>query len=271
METVAFFGSHPLGEECLKILDDTDAIEISVVVTYPKNYKSWWEGSVHQLALDLDYPVLLIEDEKEVLEYDVDYVLSVYYPNILDKELLQHPRKGALNLHQAELPRYQGSNVFSHSIMNARKDDYWKHGTTFHFMEEEVDSGDIIARGFVDITEEDTARSLYEKTRERSISLFEEMVPKMVAGEVHELRTPQSEFDGQNYFYYKSSLDGEKEISIEELADPENEVALFDKIRALDFPPFKPAYTTVGGKEIHLTKSSYKDFEDIFKNERELF
>jgi methionyl-tRNA formyltransferase len=271
MVKIAFFGSHPLGEKCLRVLDDEEDVEVSMVVTYEKDYNSWWDGSVHKLAEKLGYPVFTIEEENEVLEHEIDHLLSVYYPNILGKEILQHPNEGALNLHQAELPRYQGSNVFSHSIMNAREDDYWKHGTTLHFMEEEVDSGDVVDRRFAEITEEDTARSLYEKTRERSVQLFEETLPKIVSGEVHDMRTPQSEFDGPRYFYYKSSLDGEKRIPAEELADPEDELALYDKIRALDFPPFKPAYTEIGGKEIHLTKSSYENFGDVFRRESNLF
>ncbi|WP_267163509.1 methionyl-tRNA formyltransferase [Halovenus salina] len=271
MTDVAFFGSHPLGERCLQLLDDTPDIDISVVVTYPKKYDSWWAGSVHERALEFGYPVLEPDDERGVLNYEVDYIVSVYYPNILGEELLQHPDDGALNLHQAELPRYQGSNVFSHSIMNARDDDYWKHGTTIHFMAEEVDAGDVVDRRFVDITEEDTARSLYEKTREASAALFEETLPQIVSGEVHEMRTPQSEFNGPTYFYYKSSLDGKKEIPLEELADPADERALYDKIRALDFPPFKPAHTTVGGTDIHLTKSSYEEFGEMFRDQESLF
>lgn len=271
MTDIAFFGSHPLGEECLKILERSEDVEVKVVVTYPEGYDSWWHGSVHELSTELEYPTLAIEEEEDVLGYQFDYLLSVYYPNILGEEILNHPEEGALNLHQAELPRYQGSNVFSHSIMNARRDDYWKHGTTLHFMEEEVDSGDVVQRGFVDITEEDTARSLYEKTRQRSIRLFEEMLPKIVSGEVHEMRTPQSEFEGPRYFYYKSSLDGEKKIPRENLGNPGDDLTLYDKIRALDFPPFKPAYTEIGGREIHLTKSSYEDFEAFYREETNLF
>jgi methionyl-tRNA formyltransferase len=66
----------------------------------------------------------VIEDEQRLQEYPVEYLISVYYPNILEPELLAHPERGALNLHQAELPRYRRSNVFSHAIMNARPDDH---------------------------------------------------------------------------------------------------------------------------------------------------
>nr|WP_305794628.1 formyltransferase family protein [Halomarina rubra] len=207
--------------------------------------------------MEYGYEVATLAEERRVLEYDVDYLLSVYYPNILDGELLGHPERAALNLHQAELPRYRGSNVFSHSILNAREDDYWRHGTTLHVMAEEVDAGDVIGRNFVDITEDDTARTLYEKTRTASIDLFEEYLPHVVSGEIDDMETAQSEFEGERYFYAKDSLADRKEIPAERLASSDHEVQqeTYDLIRALDFPPFEPAYTTLDGHRIRLTAS----------------
>ena len=183
--------------------------------------------------------------------------MSVYYPNILGPALLSHPDRLPLNLHQAELPRYRGSNVFSHAIMNARPDDHWRQGTTLHVMAEDVDAGDIVARKFVEITEEDTARTLYERTREASIELFEAHLPHVVSGAIDDMGTPQEAFDGKRYFYTKDSLDGEKEIPPEAIGDPDRETELFDRIRALDFPPFEPTYTVLNGRRVYLTATSY--------------
>jgi methionyl-tRNA formyltransferase len=260
MVKIGYFGSHPLGETCLELLHEYDETEVSAVVTYPEDYDSWWSGSVYELASNLGYPVITTENEDRILDYDIDYLVSVYYPNILGEELLSHPSQGALNLHQAELPRYRGSNVFSHAILNAREDDYWKYGTTIHFMAEEVDTGDVVDRKFVDITETDTARSLYEKTQQKSVELFEETIPKIFSGKVHKMRTPQEDFEGKQYFYPKTSLDGEKEIPFEDLCKGDSD-EIYDKIRALDFPPFKPAYTVFNGQEIHLTLNSYEDLD----------
>jgi methionyl-tRNA formyltransferase len=257
MTTIAFFGSHPLGERCLEYLHNHSDVTVSVVVTYPEDASNWWNGSVHDLATDLGYPVLSLAEEDKVSDYPVDYLLSVYYPNILGPDILNHPREAAVNLHQAELPRYRGSNVFSLSIMNAREDDYWQHGTTMHVMAETVDAGDILARNFVDITETDTAQSLYEKTRDASMALFKETLPALIADDIDEMRTPQETFDGPRYFYAKDSLDGMKEIPREMVADPAEERALYDRIRALDFPPFEPAYTYLGDQKVYLTKSGY--------------
>lgn len=262
MTSIAFLGSHPLGEACLQRLYDEPEIDIDNVVTYPKGYESWWDGSLYELAQELGLHTITIDQEEMLLDRQFDYIISVYYPNILGPDILDTPKEGALNLHQAELPRYRGSNVFSHSIMNAREDDHWKHGTTMHFMAEEVDAGDIVGRRFAEITEDDTAWTLYEKVRSESITLFEELLPKIISDEVHEMRTPQSEFDGKQYFYSKNSLDREKEIPLKALTNPDREIEMYDKIRALDFPPFEPAHTRLNDRKLYLTKMSYENLFD---------
>jgi methionyl-tRNA formyltransferase len=260
MPRVAFFGSHPLGERCLELLDAHPDLGVAVVVTYPRGYDAWWEGSVHERALELGYDVRTRDEADSVLDVPVDYLLSVYYPDILGEALLDHPDELPLNLHQAELPRYRGSNVFSHSIMNARADDHWQHGTTLHVMAPDVDAGDVIDRAFAEIRERDTARSLYERVRERSVELFERWLPALADRSVADHRTPQSAFDGERYFYAKSSLDGLKEIPAEALADPERETELYDRVRALDFPPHEPAWTRLAGEKVYLTTEGYERF-----------
>lgn len=261
MTAIAFLGSHPLGEACLRRLHDHPDVEVPVVVTYPRGKEHWWDGSVHELALEFNYKVLTLSEEDDLLEYGFDWIISVYYPNILGETLLDHPQEGALNLHQAELPRYRGSNVFSHSIMNARDDDYWQHGTTLHFMAPRVDAGDIVARRFAEITEEDTAWSLYQRVREESIALFEEQLSHIVDGSISDARTPQESFDGERYYYAKNSLNGLKEIPVEALTDPNRETELYDRIRALDFPPHEPAWTRLDGNKVYLTKDGYARFD----------
>lgn len=255
MTSVALFGSRPLSQTCLKLLHDHADVSVKAVVTYPEDHEGWWDGSLHTEAQQKGYHIV---EEEDVFDYDIDYIISVLYYDILSKELLQHPTYGGLNLHQAELPRYRGSNTFSHAIMNARNDDYWKYGTTLHFMSEEVDEGDIIARKFVDINEQDTSKSLYIKTEQASAELFDEQLSNIVSGKVQTMRTPQSEFDGKTYFYNKTSLTGKKEIPLETIVHDESH-AVYDKIRALDFPPFEPAYTNIAGNKVYLTRTSYEE------------
>ena len=250
MISVAHLGSRPLSRRCLQLMHNHEDVNVAAVVTYPENHDGWWEGSLRELADDLDYPVV---ETESLYNFDLDYLISTLYYDILEEELLEHPSHGGLNLHQAELPRYRGSNSFSHAIMNAREDNYWKYGTTLHFMNKKVDQGDIVARKFVDVTEDDTAKSLYNKTEDASVELFKDVLPEIVSGEVDEMRTPQSEFDGPTYFYNKDSLKNKKYVDPARLGSEDTQQQVYDTIRAVNFPPFEPAHTELNGETIYLT------------------
>ena len=85
------------------------------------------------------------------------------------------------------------------------------------------------------------------------------MLPAMVSDEIMEMGTPQDEYPGERYFYTKASLDGEKAIDPETLADPEHQDEVYDKVRALDFPPFEPAWVELeDGRKLYLTASDYE-------------
>lgn len=261
MVTVAVFATHGLGAECLKLLHNHPEINIPIVVTYAPDTETWWTESVYETATDLNLSIVSLSEQDTVFDHEINYLLSVYYPKILDEEFLSHPTQGTVNLHQAELPRYRGSNVFAYAIMNARADDHWQYGTTLHEMVEEVDSGSIIDRAFVDIYEDDTARTLYDRTRDASISLFEQWLPAIADKSILEQTTPQDEFDGERYFYTKESLNDLFCIDADRLAveDQTGSLAVYDQIRALEFPPLDPAYTEIAGKKVHLTTQLTED------------
>lgn len=262
MIRIALLGSRPLSRRVLGLLDAHDSVDIPLVVTLPPDEHNWWDGSLWDYATDLGYECVSANEERLLLDRSVDWLLSVQYPNILGSDLLSHPEEGALNLHLAELPRYRGSNVFNHVLLNARKDEHWRHGSTLHFMTETVDSGDIVARHFVEITEDDTAETLYSRTEEAAMALLEETLPAILSGEVWDMRTPQSEFDGPRYHYRREDIVGEKKIPINELRDPEKELEVYDRIRAFDFSPFEPAYTDINDRRIHLTKSRFEQLRE---------
>jgi methionyl-tRNA formyltransferase len=227
-------------------------VEVVGVVTYESIEGKWWTSSLREKAREFGYDLV---NESDIFQYDLDYIISTLYFKKLPPSVLDHPRKGCINLHQAELPRYRGSNAFSHAIMNARNDDHWEYGTTLHYMNEQLDRGDIIARRFVRIEERDSALSLYQKVKKESITLFNCLLPKVISGEVESMRKSQTEFDGKRYFYDKDSLENCKFIPMSELCDPNLEIEIYDKIRALYFPPHTPAYTEIYDEKVYLTPS----------------
>ncbi|MEP1034518.1 methionyl-tRNA formyltransferase [Ekhidna sp.] len=86
-------------------------------------------------------------------------LLSVNYLFLIQYDIIQWPTLVALNVHGSLLPRYRGRTPHVWSIINGES----KAGITAHVIEEECDSGDIVAQVSIDIEENDTGGDLLEK------------------------------------------------------------------------------------------------------------
>ncbi len=69
-----------------------------------------------------------------------DLGVSIAYNQIFGRELLGLPRLGCLNLHAGMLPHYRGRNVINWAIINGER----AIGVTAHFMDEGIDTGDVL-------------------------------------------------------------------------------------------------------------------------------
>ena len=75
-----------------------------------------------------------------IREIKPDLIVSVHLRRILKKEIFSLAAKGAINIHPSLLPKYRGLSPQHQAIMHGDAES----GVTVHFMEEEVDTGDII-------------------------------------------------------------------------------------------------------------------------------
>lgn len=100
---------------------------------------------------------------------DLDYIISIHFPYIYPKSVLETPEHGVLNLHPAYLPYNRGWHTPTWAIY-----DDTPYGATLHFMEEELDSGDMINRERLEKKPEDTAHSLYQKVLALEKKVFED-------------------------------------------------------------------------------------------------
>ena len=107
-----------------------------------------------------------------------DYLFSIVNEHLLPAEILELPRKCAINYHDAPLPRYAGSHATSWALMDREA----SHGVTWHVMSKRVDSGDILKQWPVDIVAGDTALTLNAKCYEAAISSFTELIDDLSRG-----------------------------------------------------------------------------------------
>jgi methionyl-tRNA formyltransferase len=158
---------------------------------------------------------------------------SVGYGKILPPAVLGIPHFGCINLHGSYLPWYRGRFCSVWAIINGET----RTGVTVHFMDEGIDTGDIIAQKVVPILSDDSAKQLYTRQMEAGYRLLRIVIAHLIAGTYE--RTPQPAGQG-SYFHGRSFADNR--IDWDQPA-----ARIRDFVRACDFPPYPKAFTEIEG------------------------
>lgn len=108
---------------------------------------------------------------------ELDFILSVHFPYVVPPEVLGVPRIGVLNLHPAYLPYNRGWHTPTWAILEETP-----VGATLHFMDEGVDSGDVVHQRRLEVSPGDTANALYPRLKDLEFEVFREAWPHLVTG-----------------------------------------------------------------------------------------
>ena len=125
----------------------------------------------------------LLESIQIMNDIEPEYIFGIHFPYLINKEILNIPKIGFLNLHPSFLPFNRGWHTPSWAIL-----DKTPIGATLHFMSEGLDAGDVIHQIRLNITSCDTANSLYQKLKELELKVFIEALPGLISGTFE--RTP---------------------------------------------------------------------------------
>lgn len=149
-----------------KLLNTKHSIEL--VVTAPDKErgrgKKVLPTPVKEFAIAKGLNVLSpasLKDENfihQLKEINADLFIVVAF-RILPKEIYTLPSKGAFNLHASLLPKYRGAAPIQWALINGEKET----GVTTFFIEEKVDTGNIILQEKIEINDDDDYGSLHNK------------------------------------------------------------------------------------------------------------
>ena len=184
-----------------------------------------------------------------------DLGVSLLFGFILRKPLLDVFPAGVINLHPGYLPFNRGPYPNVWSIV-----DRTPAGVTLHYIDEGVDTGDIIAQQRVDIDPADTGETLYRKLERTSVELFKATWPLIRSGAAP--RHPQT---GGGTSHRTADVDRIDRIDLDRTYTAR---ALIDILRARTFPPHDGAYFEVDGRRYRLRvelneRSTRDDGHDI--------
>ena len=165
-------------------------------------------------------------NDKDTIEWIKDHGPDIIFcwgwSQLIKSKLLSLPPMGILGVHPALLPQNRGRHPLIWALVLGLKET----GLTFFFIDDEADSGHILSQKRLQITNEDTANTLYKKIEKLATVQIAEFLPQLIANEYNAI-TQDSE--KANYWRKRSSKDGMIDWRM-------NEKAILDLIRALTKP-----------------------------------
>ena len=191
---IMFMGTPEIAATCLKKLIG-DGKEIVAVVT--REDKPRGRGNimtptpVKALAIENEIPVYtpktLRDGEFDALlsEISPDLIAVVAYGKILPASVINFPKYGCINAHVSLLPKYRGAAPMQRAIMEGERET----GVTIMYMDEGLDTGDIISAESFPISDTDDFESIHDRSAEVGARLLSETIDAIKDGRA--TRTPQ--------------------------------------------------------------------------------
>ena len=261
MLRVVFMGTPDFAEESLKAVYEA-GYKIEAVVTnvdkpkgrgmklIPSPVKQFAESK----GLKVLQPIKVknnVEFLEEIRNINPDVICVVAYGKILPKDLLDIPKYGCVNVHGSLLPKYRGAAPIQWAVLNGDKTT----GITTMYMNEGMDTGDMILKEEVEIGEEETTGELWNRLSQVGAKLLVETL-KLIESE----NAPR-EKQGED-FTLAPMLN--KEMA---KIDWENKKAVEIKNLVRGLNPIMGAYSYINGKKIKFWRVdviSEKELEKEF-------
>ena len=165
---VVLLANWGLGLEALRVLDDLAWATVTTVITdYDQASSDPWRNCVQECAAQLGYPVLVekglsqAQIRKEIIFRGADLLVAHAYMKILRRETYTASTFGGINIHPSLLPRHRGPSPTYWVLRNKEPET----GLTCHYIDDGIDTGEIISQASIPVTPHDTLNSIIEKQK----------------------------------------------------------------------------------------------------------
>lgn len=203
------------------VLDDNSGTNISGFRTFDDLVAPPTLQKIHEIRRHVE----------QIRSLQPDLVFVVGFSQIISQAILDIPPMGVIGFHSAVLPGRRGSSPLIWAMVEGMKET----GVTMFFMDEGIDTGDVIACERFTIDEGDYAVDVLRKADDATLSLLRQHLDEILDG-----TAPRTEQDDAESTYTRRRTPADGEI---DWARPAHEVV--DLIRALA-PPYPVAHTFGG-------------------------
>lgn len=199
------------------------------------------EAEKHQIPVF--QPEKIKTDFAKILNTEADIVITCAYGQIIPKEILEYPSLGCINVHASLLPKYRGGAPIHWCLVNGEE----KTGVTIMYMDEKMDTGDIISQAEYKIKESDNVGILHDVLSKLGAELLIQTLPSIIK-KTNE-RKKQNEEEATYAFNIKRE---DEQIDFNKTGKE-----ILNKIRGLN--PWPLANFTLEEKEIKVLAATFQE------------
>ena len=174
-----------------------------------------------------------------IKSFNPDIIFCFGWSNLLKKNVLTLAPMGVLGFHPSELPKNRGRHPLIWALVLGLK----KSASTFFFMDEGIDSGEILSQKDFDILSTDDAQILYDKFVNIALLQIEEFLPQL---EKKTYQTIKQNDEVSNIWRKRAKIDGQIDFRM-------GSRAIYNLVRALT-KPYVGAHINYKDKEIIVWK-----------------
>lgn len=206
MKKIIVFGNQQIAIECIKILTNTKDVSLLAVVGCEiERDRVFGYSSLRKFCQENNIiyynPKKLDSQFLETIKgLKPDICFSIYYRNIFGPGYISIPPMGFINIHPSLLPKYRGPIPTFWALLNKEK----KIGTTLHYIDSGIDTGDIIAQIDCEIPKKITGYELNNLLIEKGVELFKKQLPFILKNE--NKRTKQNHVNATYFGSFNQKL-----------------------------------------------------------------
>ena len=225
--------------------------EVTAVITQPDKPKgrgkTLMPTPVKEEALKHEIPVYQpakVRDPEflETLQkLEPDMIIVAAFGQIIPKVILDMPQYGCINIHASLLPKYRGAAPIQQAVIDGEKES----GVTIMKMGTGLDTGDMISQAVVELREDETGGSLFDRLAETGAELLIRTIPSIENGTA--VYTKQPEESPTPYAAMITKQMGLLDFS-------KSAVVLERLVRGMN--PWPSAYTFLNNKTLKVWKCS---------------
>ena len=240
---IGYFGDGAWAIEAFKLINNDDRFQIQFVCSRFNSEYNVLVEFIKKYNIDiLKYKNVNSPDFLQLVDkYKCDIFVSMSFDQIFKKNFIEYPPLKTINCHSGKLPFYRGRNVLNWVLINDEKE----FGITVHYVDEGIDTGDIILQRTYPITDNDDYSTLLDKAYKECANILYTSLVKIYTGEVSIIKQNSIHPVG---FYCTERKDEDETINWDT-----NSREIFNFVRALCKPGIV-ARTKMNGNIIKINK-----------------